>query len=251
MLQGSRPSGIRAILEHAGLLGTMRAFRERLREGSYGRTSYSQTGEDLIVDYVLSVYMNIAHPTYLDIGAHHPIHLSNTYYFYKKRCLGVCVEPDPTLFVNLKKRRPKDICLNVGIGGGQHGMADFYVMSTRTLSTFSREEAARYQTLGEKVEDVIRITLMTVDDVIEKYFDSPPNFVSIDTEGVDLDILRSFDFSRHRPETFCVETVAHSRDHSGQKITDIFELMTANGYYVYADTYINTIFVDGRRSSSK
>ncbi|MFM6249337.1 MAG: hypothetical protein ACKPEQ_09345, partial [Dolichospermum sp.] len=56
--------------------------------------SYSQCGEDLIINFIFN-NLGIINPSYLDIGAHHPTYLSNTYSFYRKGCQGVCVEPDP------------------------------------------------------------------------------------------------------------------------------------------------------------
>jgi hypothetical protein len=71
-----------------------------------------------------------------------------------------------------------------------------------------------------------------------------PDLVSLDVEGLDLDILRSIDFSRYRPHVFCVETVSYAeRDGSGVKNAPIHELMLQSGYKLYADTYINSIYV--------
>jgi hypothetical protein len=60
------------------------------------KVSYSQSGEDVIVDFIFQI-LKIQKPSYLDVGAHHPSYLSNTYLFYQKGCQGVCIEPDPVL----------------------------------------------------------------------------------------------------------------------------------------------------------
>jgi hypothetical protein len=71
-----------------------------------------------------------------------------------------------------------------------------------------------------------------------------PDLVSLDVEGMDLEVLRSIDFSRHRPHVFCVETISYAQgDGSGVKNTDIHALMLENEYKLYADTYINSIYV--------
>ena len=59
--------------------------------------------------------------------------------------------------------------------------------------------------------------------------------------------MRSFDFSKIRPAVFCVETLAYARDNNEMKILGIAEFLCSKGYMVYADTYINTIFVDAAR----
>lgn len=208
------------------------------------KISYSQCGEDLIIDFIFK-WMKITKPSYLDIGAHHPINISNTYFFYENGCTGVCIEPDPILFVDIKRRRKRDICLNLGIGIINEDKADFYIMSSRSLNTFSKDEAERYQSYGnQKIEAVIQMPLMTVNQVIDLYCRSTPNFISLDVEGLDLQVLQSFDFNKYRPEVFCVETLTYTEDKSERKISEIIDCMLSKGYFVYADTFINTIFVD-------
>lgn len=116
---------------------------KKLLWGKHARISYSQTGEDLIVESVFTA-LGIPRPSYLDIGAHDPVYLSNTYIFYRKGCRGVCVEADTALHRKIARKRPGDVCLNIGIGASGEGTAPFYIMSSPTLNTFSREEAERY-----------------------------------------------------------------------------------------------------------
>ena len=207
------------------------------------KISYSQCGEDLILRQLLTV-LGISKVMYLDVGAHHPSYLSNTYLFYENGGNGVCVEPDPTLFKEFGKKRPRDTHLNCGVGIVP-GEADFFVMSTSTLNTFSKEEAERYQSYGrQRIMKTIRIKLETINDIIRQNFEKSPNLVSLDVEGLDYLILQNFDFDKYRPEVFCLETLSYTEDKSERKLTEIVDLMHSNGYITYADTYINTIFVD-------
>ncbi|HED37128.1 MAG TPA: FkbM family methyltransferase, partial [Ignavibacteria bacterium] len=147
-------------------------------------TSYSQLGEDLIVNFILKNF-KINKPTYVDIGAHHPIYLSNTYLFYKKGSKGICIEPDPELFRNIKKKRGNDICLNIGIGIEEEKLTDYYVISDKVLNTFSKKEAEHLTTATSKeIENIIKIPLVPMSKIITKYLDNKvPNFISLDTEG--------------------------------------------------------------------
>lgn len=209
------------------------------------KESYAQCGEDLILDFLFTNSLKIANPSYLDIGAHDPVYLSNTNLFYRKGCAGVCVEPDPILFKKIKDHRKRDICINAGIGIGEERVADFYVMTTKTLNTFSKDEAERYQSYGSnKIEEIIQIKLLPVMQLIDSNFAKCPNIVSLDVEGLDFQILKDFDFSICRPQAFCVETLTYTEDNSETKIREIIQFMENNGYFVYADTFINTIFVD-------
>jgi len=184
------------------------------------------------------------HVRYLDIGAHHPTYLSNTYFFYERGASGVCVEPDPSLTRAFAKARPRDRCLNVGVGP-QEGTADFYHMSTPGLNTFSREVAERYQSYGrQRIERVTQVPIRNVNRIIEENFDRAPELVSLDIEGLDLPVLQSLDFSRHRPVVFCIETLSYTEDRTERKLDEIIDWMKRQDYMLYADTYINSVFVE-------
>jgi FkbM family methyltransferase len=207
--------------------------------------SYAQAGEDLIVDFVARA-MQIEEVTYLDIGAHHPIQYSNTYLFYKRGFQGVLVEPDPELMASIKRVRPRDVCIEAGVGLQSATTARFYVMSTRTLNTFSEAEAKRYEAMGtQSVEKVLQVPLITVDEIFADHFqEKEPALVSIDIEGLDFEVLSTLNLNKYRPAIICVETLQYSETREEVKDTRIARLMADNDYFAYGDTYINTIFVD-------
>jgi FkbM family methyltransferase len=212
-----------------------------------GGPSYSQSGEDRIIKYILDV-IGIAKPTYLDIGAHHPVRINNTYLFYQNGCRGVCVEPNPRLFACLRDARPEDVCLNVGVGGVRQEAVPFYEMNADTLSTFSEPEARRYvEEHGKQIVRVAEVDVITPKEIVARYFQGSPDFVSLDVEGLELEILGAFDLTGARPAVFCVETITYATDGTGKKLTDVINYLTGAGYMVYADAYINTIFVDRNR----
>lgn len=219
-------------------------FLKRIFLGKYAKISYSQCGEDLIIVPIFDA-LGIQRPSYIDIGAHDPVYLSNTYLLYLKGSQGVCIEPNPKLFNNIRRKRTRDSCLNMGVGITSTKEAPFYCMSSSTLSTFSKEDAERMASYGnEKIEEVITIPLISFDEVVTKYLPSYPNFISLDVEGLDLAILKSIDFTQYRPQVFCVETLTYTEDNTEQKILTTIEFMLDNGYFVYGDTFVNTIFVD-------
>ncbi|OIO70844.1 MAG: hypothetical protein AUJ58_01785 [Zetaproteobacteria bacterium CG1_02_55_237] len=219
-----------------------RAYRYLCKRiGIYYQKSYAQCGEDLIVDYIFHS-LNIAHPSYLDIGAHHPRFLSNTYFFYRQGGRGVCVEPDPVLFRKINRARKRDCNLNVGMAA-RRGILQLHVFSSRTLNTFSAEEAKKYISEGHDQIALHDIEVLTFSDVIQRHFDQDPDFVSLDVEGMDLEILQSIDFSSCRPTVFCIETITYSRSGEGERLTQIDKIMAEHGYMKYADTHINSIYV--------
>ncbi len=212
--------------------------------------TYSQFGEDLIIAHLFS-QLGITKPTYLDVGANEPKFISNTYRFYESGSTGVLIEPNPYLFRKLCDQRIDDIVLNVGIGLSEIDEADFYLFpdSANGLSTFSKKEAMHWQEVGMKgvgkiqFNEIIKIRLKPINVILETYFlDGSPNILSIDVEGLDLEILKSLDFQKFRPEVICVETLKYDGNQRGFKDNEILDFMLSQNYEVYADTWVNTIF---------
>ena len=205
---------------------------------------YSQSGEDKILFHFFSS-LGKDKITYLDIGTNHPQIHNNTYLFYRKGSSGVCIEPNPKLADLIRSTRSRDVCLNVGVSFDEERVADFYMMSSHTLSTFSKEDATALDRAGVyKIEETLRIQLRSINSILETQFTEPVDLISIDVEGWNEEVVRSIDFSRFRPLCLCVETLTFSDNGYGEKIPGITEFLVENGYSVYADTHINTIFVD-------
>lgn len=207
--------------------------------------TYAQTGEDIIIDFLIGA-KKIKNFTYLDIGANHPVKFSNTYKFYEAGYKGVCIEPDPYVYSVLTKKRPKDTCLNIGIGSSASDKAELYIMNYPGLNTFSKEEAEAHEKNNHgKIKEIIQVPLKTVEQVIDENFSGKsPVFVNLDVEGLDEAIIKSFPFHKYRPAIFCIETVNYTDDATSEKRKEIFDLMHAQGYKAFADTYINTIFIN-------
>lgn len=211
--------------------------------------SYSQAGEDLIVGALFRSF-GITKFSYLDIGANHPDFISNTYLFYKQGCRGVCVEPNVQLYKKHRSLRSNDLCLNVGVGIDGQKEADFYQFEGYTdgLSTFSREEADYWANVGMegigklRPAKVIKMPLVGICEIINRY--GLPDFLSIDVEGLDLEILRTVNFENYPIKCVCVETVRYDQQQKTCRDTEVFHFMKQQGYVVYADTGINTIFVN-------
>lgn len=206
--------------------------------------SFSQSGEDQIIRYLLNA-LKIPDPTYLDIGANHPIIANNTYLFYSRGSTGVCVEPDHDFYSIIRKKRPRDICLNIGIGINDTASAKLFVFPSPYTgwNTFSETEAQKRQSAtGIKIADIRAVQMLNINSIIEKYFTGSPNIISIDVEGLDLDILKSLDFSRFSPEILCVESITFSMSNTEEKVHDIADFLQSKGYFAFGDSHINTIF---------
>jgi FkbM family methyltransferase len=220
----------------------------RQRERS-GLRSYSQCGEDLIAHFLLDVILGIREPAYLDIGAHDPVTYNNTYFFYERGSAGILIEPNSMYHERYRRLRPRDLIIRAGVSATS-GESMYYRFDADALNTFSRSDAVAVQGMGHVLLAEETLPLRSISDVLSQAGSKRLDLVSLDTEGHDEAILSAWDFSFGRPAVFCVETLEYSRDgSSGRKRVDVFSTMKRNGYQVYADTYINTIFVDMDRWS--
>ncbi len=236
-------------------LRPLRSLSQRLRsrfdvgEPFTGTRSFSQCGEDRIVA-LLAHALGISRPTYLDVGANEPIEFSNTYLFYRHGSRGVCVEANPVLCDKLRRTRRRDRCVNVGIGARSGGTLTLHVFEDGAsgLSTFSQEQVDTQVAAGRyRVVRTVDVAIVGLDDVVRQHFDAPPNFLSIDIEGMEIEALESFDFAAYGPDILCAETLRRTSTGQMEKNAELRALIESRGYRRFADTYINTIFVKGGR----
>ncbi|TSJ35973.1 FkbM family methyltransferase [Mucilaginibacter corticis] len=207
--------------------------------------SFSQCGEDIILLFLINS-LGLKGVKYLDIGTNDPREMNNTYLLYLKGHQGVCVEPDPAFHRKISRCRPKDMLIKAGVALTNQDNADFFLMDDPVLNTFSLAEAENMvDKHHRKIRKKISVQLVAINEILETHFTfETPLVISLDVEGLDFQILESIDYSRYRPGIICVETVEFSNNLSGKKDVAIAEFLNRRDYLLYADTHINSIFID-------
>ncbi len=137
---------------------------------------------------------------YIDIGAAHPSNESVTCHFYNKGWTGINVEPQVGYFKALEKARPKDINLCMGIGA-RIGDARFYQTAALYLSTCDPDSSV----LDKQEHETRTISITTLADLCHKYVKRPIDFLKIDVEGWEKDVLQGGDWKVFRPIVVVVE----------------------------------------------
>lgn len=213
-----------------------------LPSGCYSQSTWSQCGEDRILAHLLGYLIRGRSIEYVDIGASHPFHFSNTALLYKRGAKGVLVEPNPTLASVLRARRPRDLILQCGVGAAETEFADYYMYDAHTLNTFSAEEASRYREMGLDPMRVARVELRNVNEILGLI--QRVDLLNMDIEGMDYEVLQGIDWESFRPTAVCLETLQFEAVKEPKKQEVILKFMKEAGYRCYADTFVNTIFVD-------
>lgn len=214
--------------------------------GTFLSESYAQNQEDLILEALFRALFTkngrqMNSITYLELGACHPIQTSNTFLFSRKYgCKGVLVEANPALVENLRKVRPSDLVIHCAIVSNDASEVEFTVADTVELSSLSPEHIRSFGTMAKKLSRV-RVPAMTVNRLIQHYHLGSPDILSVDLEGLDLEVLSQLDYSTYRPAVVICEPSSHFCAETGAKMTN---LLGAVGYSLAARTDVNLIFAD-------
>jgi FkbM family methyltransferase len=185
--------------------------------------SYAQNFEDVMLE---RVFRGQSQGFYVDVGAWHPIVDSVTAHFYAKGWSGINVEPEPFAFSQVAEARPRDVNLDVALGDAA-GEKTFYLASG--CSSFVREYAERWLGPGSEVAQVpVRVT--TLGEVCRQYAREPIDFLKIDVEGWEREVIAGGDWERFRPRVVLVEATVPN---TSAPAHESFEQLLAGAGYVF------------------
>ncbi len=168
-------------------------------------TSFAKSGIDI---QVFQILQQKKVGTYVDVGSHHPILANNTFFFYLRNWRGICIDPNPEFSELYKIKRPSDIFLNVGISNQPDITLNYYKLKKglSARNSFS-EEYINSNNLHGSIEQIIPIKIKTLKEVFNQNMSNRGiDFLSIDCEGLDLNVLKSNDWNKYRPTIVCIET---------------------------------------------
>lgn len=200
--------------------------------------SYSQEGEDALLNRIFS---NTKTGFYVDVGAHHPRRFSNTYYFYKHGWRGINIDAMPGSMEAFKSIRPRDINLEVAVMERSE-VATYFQFNDPALNGFSEALSISRDGFQDYViERSIKIEGLPLKNILDKYMPAGVDidFISIDVEGLDFEVLRSNDWLVYRPKLVLIEMLVSTFESIVNN--EIYDFMKMQGYQLYAKT-LNTVF---------
>lgn len=199
---------------------------------------YSQDGEDLILDRMLE---RQADGFYVDVGAHHPVRFSNTYLFYRRGWRGINIDAEPGSMRSFKKLRSRDINVECGVAG-RGGVMTYFRFNEPALNTFDEGEARLKDKEPYKLIERVDVPVRRLDDLLDQYMPLGQNidFMTVDVEGKDQEVLASNDWERFRPRYILAETLRTDMLHLAE--CPVVKLLASVGYKPVAKAYNTTFF---------
>jgi len=223
----------------SGLLYLLRNRRQNWltrEEIRLTRFSFSQFGEDLVIEE-LTNQLGIQRGFYVDVGAFDPVFYSNTLLLYKRGWSGINIDVEEEKIRRFRRLRPRDCNVVFGVSK---------VASRKTFARYSFAGKTRMINSadgrsidGDEAVDTFEVQTRPLQSILEDspFRAKPIDFLNIDCEGADLEVLQGLDFTVYRPRIVVVEV----RDMQAEQ--NISAFMGLNGYEMTHRLGYNRLFL--------
>ena len=205
------------------------------------RKSYAQTGEDLILDQLMP---DTKKGIYVDVGCGHPLAGSNTFYFYERDWRGLSIDANRKFRSSWKLMRPRDRFVNCSIEFSElnQNTREFFNFYADVYSSFDKDRALSLVNQGLELKGIEEVPVKDLSQLVKMFLkdtqESEIQLLSIDVEGLELEVLRSFPFPEYMPEIICVEELT-SPIHNTTLVREFLEKL---GYLLVAYTGLSSIY---------
>lgn len=173
---------------------------------------HGQTGEDFLL---WEYFDRRSNGYYVEIGAFDGIYMSNSYIFEQQGWSGICIEPIPQYARLCAQRRPRAACLQMAcVGDSNLKEVEFSVEELGVVSGVSAKcddpgLQNTYQAFGLPFKgfEKLRVPAATLDRILEQHLPEKVDidFISMDVEGSEMEVLRGLDLRKYGPKVLLVE----------------------------------------------
>ncbi len=192
------------------------------------RKPNSHWGVDLILN---NFFKNVNDGCYIDVGCHHPFINNHTYLFHKRGWSGINIDLDFNSIDMFNFFRPKDLNKQIALTDHKGNMELFFYHNRAAKNTISPE-------FGKDAKLIKKVETETLNNIIvnSNFANKRIDFLSIDVEGNELNVLKGFDLKKYKPTIVLLEyrlpNLKEFHDKNIDQIieSEIYHHMTANGY---------------------
>ena len=206
------------------------------------RTLYSNWGIDLLIKDILKNQKEKG--IYIDVGSHHPLINNNTFILYKRGWRGINVDLDFNSIDMFNYFRPKDHNIQIALSN-KIGFTDLYFFHNRSAkNTITKSR-------GKGAKSIKRVKTDTLNNIIKnsKINIKKIDFLSIDVEGNELNVVKGLNFKKYRPKIISIEfikpNVKEFYQHDIKNIfkSDIYKFMISKKYKLVNWIHDDLIFI--------
>ena len=185
------------------------------------KVSYSMDQEDLVI----KEYFNGKNKGfYVDVGCYHPLQRNNTMLLYQKGWRGINIDISDFSIKLFKFLRPDDFNLNLAVSNKEGEIDMFFQKKLSQLSTIKENHAKKAFQGNILNKKILSKRLTSILDE-SKYKDQKIDFLNIDVEGADFEVLQSLNLNKYSPELICIEVIEKDLENS-----DVFNFLYKNSY---------------------
>ena len=195
------------------------------------KKTYSMDGEDLAINKFVEKKRN---GFYVDVGAHHPIQRNNTHILFKKGWEGINIDINEFSIDLFNYLRPKDLNLQIAVSN-KNGEITFYSQKDFSQLNTTDKDIAKEHFQNNFRTKVIKCK--TIQNILDnsKYNNKKIDFLNIDVEGAEMQVLSTLNFELHNPTLICIEILGYrSMDSKSREIeiqkNEIYQFLSAKKY---------------------
>ena len=184
------------------------------------RLAYSHWGIDLIITKLLNSKNK---GIYIDVGCHHPFLNNHSYLLYKSGWEGINIDIDYNSIDMFNFFRKNDVNIQIAVTDHKGEVDLFFYHNRAAKNTISKE-------FGSDAKEQKKINSDTLNNIIEnsKFKNSKIDFVSIDVEGNEMNVLNGFNLKKYKPKLILLEFILPNKKEFYEK--DINEITNSEVY---------------------
>jgi len=205
------------------------------------KISYSLSSVDLIVDYIFK-YKNDG--LYIDVGCQHPISNNNTYILYKKGWNGINIDLDKKNIDLFNISRPDDTNINIAVSDKSGNVNLFYYHDGSPINTINSQNADYQKNKFKKIKLIKSENLNKI--LANINFNKKVDYLNIDVEGHELNVLKGFNILKYRPSIISIEYLDYEMKQLELKNNNLENIINSNIYkYLIQNEYFFVNWVHG------
>ena len=201
----------------------------------------SQFGEE---KKIIKIFENDYKGTYVDLGCFHPTRSNNTFKLYKKGWKGINIDLNPLTIDLFNFARPDDINICAAISNKETKKKLYFLGdldSKNTLNLNHKRWLNRHFRISDKDFKIKSIKTRKLDNILKKYNFYDIDFMNIDIEGHELEVIKSLDFKKFKIKVICVEILDYNNFAINRK-KQLISFLKKDNYDLVEKSTINYIF---------